>query len=233
MFYKSLSTSGLLGSLLWSTMALAAPPEVFIDNPLAGEVLTGATASFGWAVGLTAPIDRVEITVDGGNALIAGYGGERGDVGAAFPNIPDASLSGFALALNTRLIPNGTHTLQVTAFDMNGESSNQTVDFSVSNAPGQENPRDLEVDVTEAHVTIVGEGELLVEDIHINDEPWTTVLKFDKNTNQFSLLSFVADADGNGFRDDDLDEDGFSDNDFDLDGFPDDDEDRNGLSDTE
>ncbi len=233
MFYKSLSILGLLSSIVWSTAALADPPEVFIDNPLAGEVLTGASASFGWAVGPTAPIDRVEIAVDGGNAFIAGYGGERGDVGAAFPTIPDAALSGFALALNTRLIANGAHTLQITAFDMNGESTSRTVDFFVSNAPGQENPRDLDVDVTDAHITIVGEGELLIEDITINDEPLTTILKFDQNTNQFSLLSFVADEDGDGFRDDDLDEDGFADNDFDLDGFPDDDVNRDGLSDTE
>ncbi len=116
---------------------------------------------------------------------------------------------------------------------MNGESTSQTVDFFVSNAPGQENPRDLDLDVTDAHVTIVGEGELLIEDITINDEPLTTILKFDQNTNQFSLLSFVADEDGDGFRDDDLDEDGFADNDFDLDGFPDDDVNRDGLSDTE
>lgn len=55
MFYKSLSILGLLGSILWSTGALENLPEVFIDNPLAGDVLTGTTASFGRAVGLTAP----------------------------------------------------------------------------------------------------------------------------------------------------------------------------------
>ena len=226
-----LATASVLASLLWSTTAFATPPELFIDNPLEGQVLSGATASFGWAVGLTAPIDRVEVAVDGGAGLISGYGGERTDVGNAFPNIADAALSGFASTLNTRLIANGPHTLQVTAFDMNGESASRTVNFFVSNAPGEENPRSVEIDVTNAFVEAVGEGDLLLEEIEINGEPLTTVLRFDPNSNQFIMLSFVADEDGDGFRDDDLDEDGFADNDADLDGFPDDDLNRDGLSD--
>jgi hypothetical protein len=232
-FSQSFLTVSVIGGLLWSTTALATPPELAIDNPLEDQVLSGATASFGWAVGLTAPIDRVEVAVDGGAGLISGYGGERADVGAAFPDIVDAALSGFASTLNTRLIANGPHTLQVTAIDMNGESASRTVNFFVSNAPGEENPRSVEVDVTNAFVEAVGEADLLIEGIEINGEPFTTVLRFGPNSNQFIMLSFVADEDSDGFRDDDLDEDGFADNDSDFDGFPDDDVNHDGLSDSE
>jgi hypothetical protein len=226
-----LSTAGVLGGFLWATTALAAPPQLFIDNPLPGQVLSGATEAFGWAIGQTAIIDRVEIAVDGGPPLVVGYGGERADVEAAFPNVTGSAFSGYSLALNTRLIGNGPHTMQVTAFDMNRESASQTVYFLVSNAPGDENPRSVVIDLTGAMVEVVGDTELLVRGLDVNGQPLTTVLKFDPNSNQFVMLSFVADENRDGIREDDLNADGLPDDDLDEDGFSDNDIDRNGLND--
>ena len=103
----------LLLSLLLLNLALvfpvwAAPPAIFIDNPSQGKVLSGIVSCFGWAVGETQPIRDVQFFIDGGNkGLAVGYGGDREDVAATYPNVADANRSGFAVAINTRLLTNG------------------------------------------------------------------------------------------------------------------------------
>ena len=115
---------------------------------------------------------------------------------------------------------------------MNGEAASRSVRFLVSNAPGDENPRNIEIDLSGATLDIVGKTEVLVEGIEIGGQSLTTVLKYDPPSNKLAAISFVADQDNDGVRDDDSDSDGFADNDADRDGFPDDDLDRNGLSDS-
>ena len=79
------------------------PPQLAIDNPTEGQHVSGLFNILGWAVGITAPIDSVEVSFDGHSPTPAGYGGKRTDVGHAFPDIPDADFSGYALGLNARL----------------------------------------------------------------------------------------------------------------------------------
>lgn len=230
--WKTPVTIGLVGSLLWLSSAVAAPPRLDIDNPADGQHVSGLFNVLGWAVGITAPIDYVEVSFDGQSPTPAGYGGTREDVGRSFPDIPDANLSGYALGFNSRLLTNGVHRLTVRAVDMNGEAASRSVRFLVSNAPGEENPRNIAIDLSRVTLEVVGETEILVEGIEIGGKSLATVLKYDPSSNKFVAISFVADNDADGVRDDDLDSDGFADNDADRDGFPDDDLDRNGLSDS-
>ncbi len=223
---------GLVSSLLWFSSAVADPPRLAIDNPTEGQHVSGLVNILGWAVGITAPIDYVEVSFDGQSPTPAGYGGERIDVGHAFPDIPDAKFSGYALGWNARPLTNGVHRLTVRAVDMNGDAASRSVRFLVSNAPGDENPRNVEIDLSGATLDIVGKTEVLVEGIEIGGRSLTTVLKYDPPSNKLAAISFVADQDNDGVRDDDTDSDGFADNDADRDGFPDDDLDRNGLSDS-
>ena len=230
--WKTRVTTGVMCSLLWFSSAAAAPPRLAIDNPTDGQHVSGLFNILGWAVGVTAPIDYVEVSFDGQSFTPAGYGGERTDVGLAFPDIPDANFSGYALGWNSRTLTNGVHRMMVRAVDMNGEAASRSVRFLVSNAPGDENPRNVEIDLSGATLDIVGKTEVLVEGIEIGGQSLTTVLKYDPPSNKLAAISFVADRDDDGVRDDDLDSDGFADNDADRDGFPDDDLDRNALSDS-
>ena len=216
----------------WLSSAVAAPPRLAVDNPTDGQHVSGLVNILGWAVGVTAPIDYVEVSFDGQSPTPAGYGGERTDVGHAFPDIPDANFSGYALGWNARLLTNGVHQMTVRAVDMNGEAASRSVRFLVSNAPGDENPRKIEIDLSGATLDIVGKTEVLVEGIEIGGQSLTTVLKYDPPSSKLTAISFVADQDNDGVRDDDRDSDGFADNDADRDGFPDDDLDRNALSDS-
>ncbi len=230
--WKTHVAIGIAFSLLWLSSAVAAPPRLAIDNPTAGQHVSGLVNILGWAVGVTAPIDYVEVSFDGQSPTPAGYGGARTDVGLAFPDIPDADFSGYALGWNARLLTNGVHRMTVRAVDMNGEAASRSVRFLVSNAPGDENPRKVEIDLSGATLDVVGKTEVLVEGIEIGGQSLTTVLKYDPPSNKLTAISFVADQDDDGVRDDDSDSDGFADTDNDRDGFPDDDLDRNGLSDS-
>ena len=225
-------TLGIACSLFWLSSALAAPPQLAIGNPTDGQHVSGLFNILGWAVGVTAPIDYVEVSFDGQSSTPAGYGGERTDVGLAFPDIPDADFSGYALGWNSRRLTNGIHQMTVRAVDMNGEAASRSVRFLVTNAPGDENPRNIEIDMSKATLKIVGKTEVLVEGIEIGGQSLTTVLKYNPPSNKLVAISFVADQDDDGVRDDDSDSDGFADNDANRDGFPDDDLDRNGLSDS-
>ena len=181
----------------------AAPPTIFIDNPRQGKVLSGIVSWFGWAVGETQPIRDVQFFFDGGNkGLTVGYGGEREDVAATYPNVTDANRSGFAVALNTRLLTNGPHTLDVVATNTNGETATTSVDFLVSNAPGMENPTSVVVNVMSAQFDAMSPTEIMLTGVNINGQPFDTVLKFDPSSNHFVMTSFVEDYDGDGLPDD-------------------------------
>ena len=176
----------------------------------------------------------MEVSVDGGTPTELGYGDARLDVAAAFPGTPGAATSGFAAALNTRLLTNGWHEFIVTATDENGETVSQTFMVLISNAPGDERPSSVTLDLSKATARVVQDkNAVLIENADINGQSITTPLLFDISSNQFSMISFVADADDDGVRDDDLNADGFADNDLNRDGFPDDDLDFNGLSDSQ
>lgn len=228
-----LSMSVLVG-VTHPLLTFAAPPQVVIDRPESGKVLSGIVTIYGWALGETHPIAEVKAYVDGdtsGGTL--GFGGARGDVGAAYPSVPNSARSGFALAFNTREVSNGPHTLHVRAENTNGESTTKSVPFIVSNAPGDDNPTTVQLNLTGATVKVVNPTSLLVEGVTINGQKLTTLLQFDTNSNQFVMSSFADDKNRDGFQDDDLNHDGFSDDDLNHDGFDDDDQDGNGQTDSE
>ncbi len=241
MFFLRYTFRLILGALLSFALfspTFAAPPQLFVDNPrdhqINYQVLSGVIAVYGWALGTTASIARVEVSVDGETPMELGYGGERLDVAAAFPGAPEAATSGFSAALNTRMFTNGWHEFSVTAIDESGETASQMFMVLISNAPGEERPSSVTLDLSNATARIVQDkNAVLIENADIKGQSITTPLLFDISSNQFSMISFVADADDDGVRDDDLNADGFADNDLNRDGFPDDDLDFNGLSDSQ
>ena len=64
--------------------------RVALEEPVEGQVHTGVGNLRGWAVA-SEGITKVEILIDGALAFEAPYGGERGDVGGAFPDVAGSS----------------------------------------------------------------------------------------------------------------------------------------------
>ena len=52
-FWKMNVTVGVVCSFLWFSVALAAPPQLAIDNPTEGQHVSGLFNILGWAVGVT------------------------------------------------------------------------------------------------------------------------------------------------------------------------------------
>lgn len=228
-----------LSGIFAPSFSHAAAPEVSIDFPTANQVVSGIVSVNGWAVG-NPQVDEVVLYVDGTYYGDVGYGGSRDDVKNAMPTMPNAALSGFAVALNTRLMTNGTHTLEIRAFNENNEVSTQSVTVSVSNAPGQENPTSVNLDLTGAKARVLAANKLVVEGASLNGVSRSLVLEFNAGTNNFVISSFTYDTNGDGTPDqtncaNDKDCDGVDDSDdaFDDDANETEDSDHNGVGDND
>lgn len=228
-----------LSGVFASSFSYAAAPDLRIDFPVANQVVSGIVSVNGWAAG-NPRVDEVVLYVDGKYYGDVGYGGSRDDVKNALPTTPNAALSGFAVALNTRLMTNGTHTLEIRAFNENNEVSTQSVTVSVSNAPGQENPTSVSLDLTGAKARVLTANKLVVEGAKVNGVSRSLVLEFNVGTNNFVISSFTHDTNRDGTPDqtnctNDKDCDGVDDADdaFDDDANETGDSDHNGVGDND
>ena len=124
---------------LWSLisglmLAMSAPTSaddvlrIMLEEPVAGEIHGGVGNLRGWAVA-TDGIDKIEIMIDGEYAFDAPYGGARGDVGGAFPEIANASQSGFSLAYAYSNLSPGSHTISAVAHTLEGKTQTSSATF--------------------------------------------------------------------------------------------------------
>ena len=104
--------------------------RVALEEPVEGQVHTGVGNLRGWAVA-SEGITKVEILIDGALAFEAPYGGERGDVGGAFPDVAGSSESGFSLAYNYSGLAAGPHTITAVAYNALGEVQESSARFEV------------------------------------------------------------------------------------------------------
>ena len=69
--------------------------------------------------------------IDGAYVFNAPYGGNRTDVGGAFPEIEGSNESGFSLAYNYSNLTAGKHTVTVIAHSSQGETKQSSSTFEV------------------------------------------------------------------------------------------------------
>ena len=104
--------------------------EVTLEEPVEGQIHTGVGNLRGWAVA-SEGITKVEIYIDEVLAFEAPYGGSRGDVGGAFPDVAGSRESGFSLAYNYSAMAAGPHTITAIAYNALGETKEATARFEV------------------------------------------------------------------------------------------------------
>ena len=128
----TIRTAVVVACVLLGTATAAADStlRVVLEEPVAGETHGGVGNLRGWAVA-TEGIEKVEIWIDGAYAFDAPYGGARGDVGAAFPDVNDSDRSGFSLAYAYSTLTAGAHTISAVALDGAGESRESLANFDV------------------------------------------------------------------------------------------------------
>ncbi len=115
----------------WTT---ANPIIASIDKPNSQTgPLNNVTHIAGWAIDPYSRIASVSVAVDDipmGNAT---YGGNRGDVCATHANSPGCPNVGWNFVLDTTLLADGNHVLQVTYLPVSGQGFTQTTPFTVAN----------------------------------------------------------------------------------------------------
>ena len=104
--------------------------RISLEEPVAGQIHTGVGNLRGWAVA-TGGIAKIEILIDGVYGFDAPYGGSRGDVGGAFPDVAGSSDSGFSLAFNYSNLAVGLHTITAIAHTEQGATRESSASFEV------------------------------------------------------------------------------------------------------
>ena len=100
------------------------PPKAWIDIPRADSILSGKVTVAGWAYNEELGVESIEIMLDGQAVAKANYGLLRGDVASALnvqtdPNTPNL---GFEVEIDTTLIENGNHWLELILVNGQGNS---------------------------------------------------------------------------------------------------------------
>ena len=147
----------MLVSLVCGTPHLvAADIQAILESPANGQRVTGIGAVAGWAFSTDpqATVVRVRLRVNGQvveNGDIA-WPGERGDVAATFPTVPQALNSGFARSVNFSELSSGSHKIGVEISDDRGGSAIIDHDVTVVRVGGFTFLSDLNLVTTEPNI---------------------------------------------------------------------------------
>ncbi|MDQ2841825.1 MAG: hypothetical protein M3Y72_12460 [Acidobacteriota bacterium] len=139
----------------WAPPA-ADPMHISIDRPSSASASFSGFAAFGgWALDDIAGIAQVSLAIDGVSSGNAMYGGTRSDVCNVFSGRAGCPNVGWNFLLDTTALPDGPHTLAVTATSTGGAHSTVTAPFSVSNLTSQ-NPILLSIDRPDSQTPTFG-----------------------------------------------------------------------------
>ena len=129
--YRGLNPVGVAGGAAsGDEPSVTAVHRVALEEPVAGQAHTGVGNLRGWAVA-TDGIAKVTILIDGVVFSDSPYGGARGDVGGAFPDVPNSNDSGFSSAFNYSALEAGPHTITAVAYTPDGATKESSAEFEV------------------------------------------------------------------------------------------------------
>lgn len=181
----------ILGLMLAMSAPISADDvlRIMLEEPVAGEIHGGVGNLRGWAVA-TDGIDKIEIMIDGEYAFDAPYGGARGDVGGAFPEVANASQSGFSLAYAYSNLSPGSHTISAIAHTLEGETQTssatfETVRFKQSFISGAS-----AVDLDATSCTVTGD-EISASNAVIGGDTYDMVLDWRTAEQGFEIVQIV------------------------------------------
>jgi hypothetical protein len=189
---RILATASILltGSLLTATpLSAQTAGEVFrvsLEEPVQGQSHSGVGNLRGWAIA-TDGIEKISVYVDGVYAFDAPYGGERTDVGSAFPDVAGSAQSGFSLAYNYSELDAGTHTIRATAQTTSGATLSSEATFTVLRFESSFISDPQQVDISSAQCVINGQQITLIDAL-IEGRATDITLQWRTATQGFELL---------------------------------------------
>ena len=160
--------------------------RIALEEPVINSVYSGIGNLRGWAVASDG-IEKVEIWIDGAYAFDTPYGGARGDVGNAFPEIVGASESGFSLAWNYNNMSIGAHTITARAYDENGQSIDSTSAFTVARFEKPFLQADDQVSLADAQCSLSG-SQISLQDALLDGRIYDILLDWRTATQGFEII---------------------------------------------
>jgi hypothetical protein len=140
--------------------------HISIDAPAPNSSASAGVLTGGWAIDDQGSIVQIAASVDGvvlGNAI---YGAGRPDVCAHFPGRGGCPNVGWNFPLDTTLLSNGTHTLELTVLSSTGKHATVSRSFQVAN--WTVNPTRICIDAPNSSMTplagIAGFGGWAIDD---------------------------------------------------------------------
>lgn len=104
--------------------------RVVLEEPEAGKIHGGVGNLRGWAVASDG-IEKIEIWTDGAYSFDVPYGGPRGDVAGAFPDVAKSAESGFSMAYSYSNLSAGAHSISAVAYSTLGTTVESIAQFEV------------------------------------------------------------------------------------------------------
>lgn len=178
----------VLGALLLCcSMAYAQEPvfRLALEEPVQGQSHSGVGNLRGWAVA-SAGIEEIRIYIDEVFAFTAPYGGLRGDVAAAFPDVATAANSGFSLAYNYSDLNPGVHTIRAEALSRSGATRSNSASFTVVRFDTSfiANPDDLDFSRAQC---VINDQQLTIIDALVSGRAVDITLQWRTATQGFEL----------------------------------------------
>ena len=160
--------------------------RVKLEEPVAGEIHGGVGNLRGWAVA-TDGIEKIEIWIDDEYYSDVPYGGARGDVGNAFPDISGSGESGFSMAFAYSTLAAGAHTAKAVAYDSGGSMKESAVSFSVVKFEENFIADPNAVNLSNASCSVSGD-EVSVTDAVVSGDPLDMLLKWRRAEQGFEIV---------------------------------------------
>lgn len=156
-----------------------------LEAPSVSESYSGVGTLRGWAIAEEG-INNIEVYINGTFFQNAPYGGKRGDVANVYPEIEEASDSGFALAFNYGNLSEGSHTVRVVATTKSGRQVEQSSRFSVAKFHKSYISSSDEVDLDAAYCS-VRDNKISVVDALIDGKMYDISMKWRTSDQGFAI----------------------------------------------
>jgi len=169
-----------------SAASALADIQLVIEEPAAQSTKSGIGQITGWAVS-DDDIISVEALIDGTSLGIVPYGGTRQDVAAAFPSLPDAEFSGWAMKWNYSLLEPGEHLLTIIATDRLGAQLSRDITFSTTAFKAVFIADPESVKTAGAFINSPEDGRIVITSAEVDGEVVDIELVWDTPSQQFLI----------------------------------------------
>ena len=170
------------------------PPRVKLEEPVVSETHTGVGNLRGWAIASDG-IEKVEIHIDGAYAFDAPYGGARGDIRNAFPEIEDSENSGYSLSFNYSNLTSGAHTISAVAHSRAGVTKESSANFNVVRFDSSYIANPDAVDLSDGSCSLTSD-EISLTNVTVDGTLHDLVMKWRRAEQGFELIQITKVDDG-------------------------------------